>query len=56
VHFDAHLDTWQTYFGAPHARHAVPARRGRRAIPRRAQHAHRHPRAAVRSYRPDRGC
>ena len=27
VHFDAHLDTWDTYFDAPlHARHAVPAR------------------------------
>ena len=27
VHFDAHLDTWDTYFGAAvHARHAVPPR------------------------------
>ena len=26
VHFDAHLDTWDSYFGAVHARHAVPPR------------------------------
>jgi arginase family enzyme len=26
VHFDAHLDTWQTYFGAPLA-HGTPFRR-----------------------------
>ena len=32
VHFDAHLDTWDTYFGAAvHARHAVPP--GRRGGP-----------------------
>jgi agmatinase len=30
LHFDAHLDTWDTYFGAPvHARHPVPARQRR---------------------------
>ena len=26
VHFDAHLDTWQTYFGAP-ITHGTPFRR-----------------------------
>ena len=24
VHFDAHLDTWDTYFGAAYPTHAVP--------------------------------
>ena len=28
VHFDAHLDTWDTYFGAPYT-HGTPFRRGR---------------------------
>ena len=28
VHFDAHLDTWDTYFGAPYT-HGTPFRRAR---------------------------
>ena len=52
LHFDAHLDTWDTYFGAPYT-HGTPFRRavgGRPAGPR-ALPAHRHPRAAVRAGR-----
>ena len=46
VHFDAHLDTWDTYFGAAvHARHAVPARRRGGPDRPRPQPARRHPRA-----------
>ena len=56
VHFDAHLDTWDTYFGAPYT-HGTPFRRAfeeglldpERLPPRR------HPRAAVRRGRPGRG-
>ena len=29
VHFDAHLDTWDTYFGAPYT-HGTPFRRAAR--------------------------
>ena len=48
LHFDAHLDTWDTYFGAAvHPRHAVPARQRRGHAGHRALSAHRHPRAAV---------
>ena len=40
VHFDAHLDTWDTYFGAPlHPWHAVPpGRRGGAARAGRSAH------------------
>ena len=41
MHFDAHLDTWDTYFDAPlHARHAVPARGGGGPASSRAARAH----------------
>ena len=48
VHFDAHLDTWDTYFGAPYT-HGTPFRRASEEglIDRRALPARRHPRAAV---------
>jgi len=55
VHFDAHLDTWDTYFGElVHPRHAVsPGVRGGadrlRAVP-----ARRRPRTVVRRHRPGR--
>ena len=45
VHFDAHLDTWDTYFGAPDPRHAISA--GQRGGPDRpdSKHPRRHPRS-----------
>ena len=53
LHFDAHLDTWDTYFGAPdHARHPVPPRVGGGADRPHREHARRHPRAALRQERP----
>ena len=55
VHFDAHLDTWDTYFGAPlHPRHAVPPRARGGPVARRPQRARRHPRPALRARRPRR--
>ena len=50
LHFDAHLDTWDTYFGAPFT-HGTPFRTGQRRGPARprALPARRHPRAAVRT-------
>ena len=49
VHFDAHLDTWDTYFGAPYT-HGTPFRRAVRGGAARPDGvpARRHPRAAVR--------
>ena len=49
LHFDAHLDTWDTYFGAPFT-HGTPVPTGQRGGPARpgALPAHGHPRAAVR--------
>ena len=48
VHFDAHLDTWDTYFGAPFT-HGTPFRRASEEglIDKTGQHARRHPRAAL---------
>ena len=65
VHFDAHLDTWDTYFGAAYT-HGTPFRRAseeRDAVPPRVGGAparplrvpaRRHPWAAVRRLRPRR--
>ena len=49
LHFDAHLDTWDTYFGAPYT-HGTPFRRASRGRPARprALPAHGHAGAAVR--------
>ena len=56
VHFDAHLDTWDTYFGAAvHPRHPVPPGRPRRAsLDTDRLPARRHPRPAVRQRRTSR--
>ena len=56
MHFDAHLDTWQTYFGAP-ITHGTPFRRAAEEglFTGGAQHARRHPRPGVRPPRPGRG-
>ena len=53
LHFDAHLDTWDTYFGAPFT-HGTPFRTGERRGPARprALPARRHPGSAVRTDRP----
>ncbi len=49
VHFDAHLDTWDTYFDAPdHARHDLPPGVRGRAAGRRPFHSRRDPRADLR--------
>ncbi len=53
LHFDAHLDTWDTYFGAPYT-HGTPFRRASEEgliDPERSLHVG-HPRAAVRRHRP----
>jgi Arginase/agmatinase/formimionoglutamate hydrolase, arginase family len=52
LHFDAHLDTWDTYFGARHARHAVPPSVGRGPARPVRLHSRRHPRPALRAQRP----
>ena len=53
VHFDAHLDTWDTYFGAPvHARHAVPPGHRGGTAGAGVLRARRHSRPAVRAERP----
>ncbi len=55
LHFDAHLDTWDTYFGAAvHARHAVPTGLGGRAAPAGPRDARRDPGPAVLAGRPRR--
>ena len=53
VHFDAHLDTWDTYFDTP-LTHGTPFRRAAEDGPLRsgAQRARRHPRIAVLTARP----
>ena len=55
LHFDAHLDTWDTYFGAP-TTHGTPFRRASEEGPDRprAQHARRHPRPALLGQGPQR--
>ena len=56
VHFDAHLDTWDTYFGAAYT-HGTPFRRASEEglLDRTRLPARRHPRPAVHRRRPDRG-
>ena len=48
VHFDAHLDTWDTYFGAPYT-HGTPIQTcgGRRLVQRRSFYARRNKRSTV---------
>ena len=55
LHFDAHLDTWDTYFGEPYT-HGTPFRRASEEglIDRARSAARRHPRTAVCRHRPDR--
>ena len=55
VHFDAHLDTWETYFGASYT-HGTPFRRAAEegVLDTRALDPRRDPRTAVRELRPRR--